>query len=297
MKLGTLGPVSYTRNGVNVNVSSGGVKLTSKAAKRLNGKLGLDNALKGTMSDSQSAIQVKAATPANPQPPAKEGETPKGQSSAVVGTMTRNLYLGADLAPAIAAGTPEALFNAAGQILGEVEHNDFPTRAVGLAEEILTEEPDLVGLQEVALWRTAPPNPGVLTDGPSATTVKYDYLQELLDQLNAEGQHYEVVVVQPEFDFEVPANTGGSPAPRHQRPPDDARRDPQAEQRGRRNVECRRGQFRHSAPGPDPRHPAAGQTRLDGHRRQRARQPAVPVRQHAPRGVRAPTTGPRRRPN
>ncbi len=213
MKLGTLGPVSYTRNGVNVNVSSGGVKLTSKAAKRLNGKLGLDNALKGTMSDSQSAIQVKAANPANPQPPAKEGETPKGQSSAVVGTMTRNLYLGADLGPAIAAGTPEALFNAAGQILKEVEHNDFPTRAVGLAEEILTEQPDLVGLQEVALWRIAPPNPGVLTAGPSATTVKYDYLQELLDQLNAGGTQYEVVVVQPEFDFEVPANTGGSPEP------------------------------------------------------------------------------------
>ena len=213
MKLGTLGPVSYTRNGVNVDVSSGGVKLTSKAAKRLNDKLGLDNVLKGTMSDSQSAIQVKAATPANPQPPAKEGETPKGPSSAVVGTMTRNLYLGADLGPAIAAGTPEALFDAAGQILKEVEHNDFPTRAVGLAEEILTEEPDLVGLQEVALWRIAPPNPGVLTAGPSATTVKYDYLQELLDQLNAGGTQYEVVVVQPEFDFEVPANTGGSPEP------------------------------------------------------------------------------------
>ena len=213
MKLGTLGPVSYTRNGLTVNVSSGGVKLTAKAAKRLNRKLGLDNALKGTMSDSQSAIQVKAATPANPQPPAQGGETPKGGSSVAVGTMTRNLYLGADLGPAIAAGTPEALFNAAGAILKEVEHNDFPTRAVGLSEEILTEEPDLVGLQEVALWRTAPPNPGVLTAGPSATTVKYDYLQELLDQLNAGGTQYEVVVVQPEFDFEVPANTEGTAAP------------------------------------------------------------------------------------
>ena len=28
MKLGSLGPVSYTRNGVNVDVSSGAVKLT-----------------------------------------------------------------------------------------------------------------------------------------------------------------------------------------------------------------------------------------------------------------------------
>ena len=127
--------------------------------------------------------------------------------------MTRNLYLGAVLDPAIAAATPEALFNAAGQILKEVEHNDFPVRAEGLAEEILEQKPDLVGLQEVALWRTGPVNPEVLDDGPSATTVKYDYLQELLDELNAGGTQYEVVVVQPEFDFEVPAEHGWESAP------------------------------------------------------------------------------------
>jgi len=215
MKLGSIGPVSYTRNGVNVNVDAGAVKLTGKAAKRLNEKLGLDGVFKSgnTMSGSQSAIQVKAAVPANPQPPAKGGETPKGASSAVVGTMTRNLYLGADLTPAILAVTEEALFNAAGQILKEVDHNDFPTRAVGLAEEILEQEPDLVGLQEVALWRTGPVNPEFVTTGPTATTVKYDFLQELLGELNAESQQYEVVVVQPEFDFEVPANTGGTAAP------------------------------------------------------------------------------------
>ena len=73
MKLGSLGPVSYTRNGVNVNVSSGAVNLTSKAAKRLNKKLGLDNALKGTMSDSQSAVQVKAATPVTPPATGQRG--------------------------------------------------------------------------------------------------------------------------------------------------------------------------------------------------------------------------------
>ena len=40
MKLGSLGPVSYTRNGVNVDVSSGGREADLKAAKRLNKKLG-----------------------------------------------------------------------------------------------------------------------------------------------------------------------------------------------------------------------------------------------------------------
>lgn len=130
----------------------------------------------------------------------------------VVGTMTRNLYLGADLTPAIVAKTPEEFVAANGQILREVTANDFPTRAEGLADEILDAKPDLVGLQEVALWRTAPVNFEVLTTGPSATTVRYDYLQELLAELNQGKPSYEVVVVQDEFDLEAPADEDGNPA-------------------------------------------------------------------------------------
>ena len=55
----------------------------------------------------------------------------------------------------------------------------------------------------------APVDFGVLTTGPKATTVRYDYLQELLDELNAGGTHYEVVVVQNEFDLEAPADENG----------------------------------------------------------------------------------------
>ncbi|HEY5816085.1 MAG TPA: endonuclease/exonuclease/phosphatase family protein [Solirubrobacterales bacterium] len=136
----------------------------------------------------------------------------------VVGTMTRNLYLGADLTPAILAPTPEAFVAANGQILNEVTENNFPVRAKGLAEEILDAKPDLVGLQEVALWRTAPVNFEVLAKGPSATTVRYDYLQELLAELNSgkgkDGKgkpQYEVVVVQEEFDLEAPADEDKNP--------------------------------------------------------------------------------------
>jgi len=129
----------------------------------------------------------------------------------VVNAMTRNLYLGADLAPAIGAPSLEAFVAANGQILREVTANDFPTRAKGLANEILEKQPDLVGLQEVALWRTAPPSLAPLKTGPSATTVRYDYLQELLGQLNKGKTQYEVVVSQPEFDFEAPADENGIP--------------------------------------------------------------------------------------
>ncbi|MGD9737723.1 MAG: endonuclease/exonuclease/phosphatase family protein [Solirubrobacterales bacterium] len=129
----------------------------------------------------------------------------------VVGVMTRNLYLGADLSPAIGAPSLEAFVAANGQVLREVTANDFPTRAVGLAAEIEAEKPDLVGLQEVALWRTAPPSlTPILTGEPTATTVRYDYLQLLLEQLNdGPGPGYEVAVVQNEFDLEAPADENG----------------------------------------------------------------------------------------
>lgn len=143
----------------------------------------------------------------------------------VVRTMTRNLYLGANLLPAIGAKSLPEFVVANGQILREVTENNFPVRAEGLADEILEQKPDLVGLQEVALWRTAPPSlTPVLTGEPTATTVRYDFLEELLAELNGgkgkDGKgksQYEVVIVQNEFDLEAPADenkvAGDGPEP------------------------------------------------------------------------------------
>lgn len=130
----------------------------------------------------------------------------------IVNVMTRNLYLGADLGPALASTSQASFFEANGGIVRQVEATNFPVRAKGLAKEILTEEPDLVGLQEVALWREAPPSVGPILSGkPSAETVKYDFLALLLAQLNKKGTNYKAVVVQDEFDFEAPANANNVP--------------------------------------------------------------------------------------
>jgi endonuclease/exonuclease/phosphatase family metal-dependent hydrolase len=130
-----------------------------------------------------------------------------------VKVMTRNIYLGANLEPAIAAKGVGAFVEATGQILREVTANDFPVRAKGLAKEILGKEPDLVGLQEVAEWRTGPPSLETLLGGSKAhaETVRYDYLTELLKQLNKGKKRYRAAVVQPEFDFEAPADENGVP--------------------------------------------------------------------------------------
>jgi endonuclease/exonuclease/phosphatase family metal-dependent hydrolase len=125
----------------------------------------------------------------------------------VADVMTRNLYLGADLGPAIGAPNLPALVEANGAILRQVTATNYPVRVKGLASEILATEPDLVGLQEVALWRTGPASIAPLLGGPkTATTVRYDFLALLLTELNKKKERYRAVVTQNEFDFEAPAN-------------------------------------------------------------------------------------------
>jgi endonuclease/exonuclease/phosphatase family metal-dependent hydrolase len=125
-----------------------------------------------------------------------------------VNVMTRNVYLGADLTAGVQATSLQELVNAAGGILNQVDQNDFRIRARGLAAEIRRESPDLVGLQEVALWRTGPCTESPLP--PKATTVRYDYLALLLKELNRGKRRYRTVISQPEFDFEIQANTDGN---------------------------------------------------------------------------------------
>ena len=117
-----------------------------------------------------------------------------------VKVMTRNLYLGADLTPAIAAASIHQMLAAGAQIFSTVQRTSFPERAVALAREIADADPTLLGLQEVATWYSGPFN-----DPAPATTVEYDFLQILLAELAAAGAAYDVVVVQPEADIEGPA--------------------------------------------------------------------------------------------
>ncbi|MGZ4186693.1 MAG: endonuclease/exonuclease/phosphatase family protein [Solirubrobacteraceae bacterium] len=125
-----------------------------------------------------------------------------------VSVMSRNVYLGADLELGVRATGLQGLVDAAGSILNQVDANDFRVRARGLAAEILAKKPDLVGLQEVALWRTAPCTENPLP--PRATHVRYDYLKLLMSHLNRGKNRYRVVIAEPEFDFEVYANTDGN---------------------------------------------------------------------------------------
>ena len=139
----------------------------------------------------------------------KVGQPGCGQGH-VATVMTRNLYLGADLTPAIGAPNLPAFVAETGGVLRQVMATNFPVRAQGVAAEILAVRPDLVGLQEVALWRTGPPSLAPLMGGGmTATTTRVDYLALLLAELNAGEERYRAVAIQEEFDFEAPADENG----------------------------------------------------------------------------------------
>ena len=140
------------------------------------------------------------------------GQAARGDAR-VVQVMTRNLYLGADLGPAIAASSSSEFIRENGEILRNVVANKFPVRARGLAGEIRRKRPDLVGLQEVSLWRTGEADASVPFTGEfKATNVLVDYLKVLMRKLNAGKKRYRIVHVQPEFDFEAPADYDDNPS-------------------------------------------------------------------------------------
>ncbi len=135
--------------------------------------------------------------------------------------MTRNVYLGADLGPALRATSVDDAVNAAGQIVKQVHATRFPSvRAKQLAAEIRSRRPDVVGIQEGAWWRTASPASltPALTGHPSASQTDPqggNFLSDLLRQLNRRGKNrkgarvrYRIAAVKTEFDFEMPVNNG-----------------------------------------------------------------------------------------
>jgi endonuclease/exonuclease/phosphatase family metal-dependent hydrolase len=119
--------------------------------------------------------------------------------------LTRNLFLGADLTPAYRAlAAPGGLatlpaivaqiFNP-GDPPGVVQQTDFATRAAGLADEIEAAQPDLIGLQEAAQWRTD-------------DTVAADHLDLLEAELAGRGLRYRRVAAGVNGDVALPSAAG-----------------------------------------------------------------------------------------
>ena len=118
------------------------------------------------------------ATPVG-SPAAADGDEPR------LVVMSRNLYLGSSLVPALQARTASEFLGAVARIYATMQFTDFPARANALAAEIAEERPDVVGLQEVSRW---------VTSGPGVPPT-VDFLTTLGAALSARDLQYEVAAV------------------------------------------------------------------------------------------------------
>ena len=126
-------------------------------------------------------------------PPAIAGE-------AQVKVMSRNLYLGADVGVAMEL-LPD--FPAATQFMWEqMRRTDFPSRSKLFVAEILTEQPDVIGLQEATTWYCQ-------KNLFSKNETIYDFVEILLTDLASAGLKYEVA----SKDSKMAKNVGFEIAP------------------------------------------------------------------------------------
>jgi endonuclease/exonuclease/phosphatase family metal-dependent hydrolase len=113
--------------------------------------------------------------------------------------MTRNLFLGADLIP-LATTPPGPQFEqTASDMFAGVKAEDPNGRMKLVAGEIAKAKPDLVGLQELSLWRTGP---------APASSVAFDYIKQITRQLKRLHRSYRVVAIKTGFNVEGPMGGG-----------------------------------------------------------------------------------------
>lgn len=150
------------------------------------------------------AVSATAALAPAAEAGKRDKQANKRGNSPVVSVMTRNLYLGTDLIPIATAPDIDAFKQAATAGFEQVQATNFPARARLIAREIKRTRPDLIGLQEAALWRTGP------EDGvhPNATDVAYNFVAILRRALKRIGLDYGVVRVTEEADIEGPTSEG-----------------------------------------------------------------------------------------
>lgn len=127
--------------------------------------------------------------------------SPHGRAGLVVATY--NLYLGADLALLFGVSSAAELAAQVAVVRDQLERTDFTQRAEAVARILAREQVDVVGLQEVSRWATAPVSPeGALGD----EEVLADFLPTLLTALEAAGTAYDAHATNSSFAGGLPVD-------------------------------------------------------------------------------------------
>ena len=122
--------------------------------------------------------------------------------------MTRNLYVGAAFDPLLSAASPDDIPERVSMVYSAILSSQFPCRAEAIADEIVQNQPDLVGLQEAELLRVRTPCGASIPNPPQPTSIAIDYIQILLDALERRGTHYAVAAVVTNTDVTATSATG-----------------------------------------------------------------------------------------
>ena len=121
--------------------------------------------------------------------------------------MTYNVYVGSSVKPLLNAENVLQIPTEVATIYHNVIASDFPGRAMSIAKAIKTHQPHLVGLQEISKICRQGPGNFIPDNSALAEKVELDYLQILMDALQAEGLDYKVAAQAENIDIEMPMVT------------------------------------------------------------------------------------------
>ncbi len=126
-----------------------------------------------------------------------------------VDVMTANLYVGGNIGNVMALNPsdPNYLNELVGAVTGvyyEIVASAPPIRLQTVAKNIARQMPDIVAVEEASLIRVQSPGDLIIGGSTPATSVVYDYLQMLVQDLKARGAHYRIVSTAEEIDVELP---------------------------------------------------------------------------------------------
>ena len=121
--------------------------------------------------------------------------------------MTYNVYLGASAVDLLSVESLLQVPEEVAKMYNNVIASDFPSRAAAIAKSIKTYQPHLIGLQEISLIRSQSPGDIIVGGTVPAEDVVLDFLQILMDALQAEGVRYTVAAQVENIDNEMPMFT------------------------------------------------------------------------------------------